>query len=627
MIPGPRPRKLTSPLPEPTPHSQDVSISVSVLTLTAISIDRYYAICHPLRFKSNLSHAKRIIALIWAVSLLIMAPDLIYLSAKRSADLSSAGLDTVLYSDCNYDWSDEASRAFQFVKTILLYLIPFLLMFCAHFLMLRELRRAAAASSSASSLSSSVSGHMLASPPALAQQQQRQRHLSRSQSDLELAAEPHSETSMAQLSDQSSCVLVIAPVDAHLGRNLRQGDRPKRKRCNHHQRSPSMAAQAPHNFKRRRRRLREQARTLLPELLGPSCNGGPLSRPRGDDESSQGSASQCGVRTNSPSSSSSTSSIGRANDGSRRQSEKTLELDRVGAGSRRAYRVRFENCHQQPGELRNGNLCAKSSATKCSETTQLPLPVARATKLPTAEPAETEAEARASEPAAKAQCRPPLGRLKKCIGLRQLLAVVGRSFVVLGGADTAKMEAARPAESTNDVEAAAMGSGSSGNSSRKQIEVGRQSCIAAPPMQATNAPDKERRNGLQQQRPIIKMASSGDASVASDLLRVHCLAAEGECGPFGEELGASGARLTNSPPLLQHCRQSAGGLANRDNGTPMLTMHNQNKLESRRKAAKMLTLIVVLFGICYLPVHLINFLRLVAVCSLDESRHTIGNNH
>lgn len=48
---------------------------------------------------------------------------------------------------------------------------------------------------------------------------------------------------------------------------------------------------------------------------------------------------------------------------------------------------------------------------------------------------------------------------------------------------------------------------------------------------------------------------------------------------------------------------------NQSNNQLSATMHNKSKLDSRRAAAKMLMTIVVLFGICYLPVHLINFLR------------------
>lgn len=35
----------------------------------------------------------------------------------------------------------------------------------------------------------------------------------------------------------------------------------------------------------------------------------------------------------------------------------------------------------------------------------------------------------------------------------------------------------------------------------------------------------------------------------------------------------------------------------------------EDQLASRRKAAKMLIAIVIVFGICYLPVHLMNVLR------------------
>lgn len=117
---------------------------MSVLTLTAISVDRYYAICHPLRFKSSLTEAKRIIVLIWIVSMAVMSPDLVYLSAHPSQELLEAGLDTVLYSDCNYDWTDRSSKLFQFIKTFLLYLLPFALMFCAHYVIMRTLREASA---------------------------------------------------------------------------------------------------------------------------------------------------------------------------------------------------------------------------------------------------------------------------------------------------------------------------------------------------------------------------------------------------------------------------------------------------------------------------------------------------
>jgi hypothetical protein len=50
-------------------YLQTVSVTVSVMTLTSISIDRWYAICHPLKFKSTTSRARTAIIIIWIVGL------------------------------------------------------------------------------------------------------------------------------------------------------------------------------------------------------------------------------------------------------------------------------------------------------------------------------------------------------------------------------------------------------------------------------------------------------------------------------------------------------------------------------------------------------------------------------
>ena len=57
-----------------------MSISVSVLTLMAISVERYQAIVHPLKFTGTKQRARILILSVWILSLLLVLPGAIFLS-------------------------------------------------------------------------------------------------------------------------------------------------------------------------------------------------------------------------------------------------------------------------------------------------------------------------------------------------------------------------------------------------------------------------------------------------------------------------------------------------------------------------------------------------------------------
>ena len=80
---------------------QGVSVSVSVMTLTAISVERYYAICHPLKFKATLRRARVTIAVIWLLSIIILLPDVIVL---QTFPKFPPELQTDLLTSCKPAW-------------------------------------------------------------------------------------------------------------------------------------------------------------------------------------------------------------------------------------------------------------------------------------------------------------------------------------------------------------------------------------------------------------------------------------------------------------------------------------------------------------------------------------------
>lgn len=98
-----------------------ISVSISTFSLVAIAIERYSAICNPLKSRSwqTRSHAYRVIAATWVLSLLIMVPYPVFSSLKEFPK----GNGTVGHM-CRLDWpSKQAEQTWWVLPVYILCLI------------------------------------------------------------------------------------------------------------------------------------------------------------------------------------------------------------------------------------------------------------------------------------------------------------------------------------------------------------------------------------------------------------------------------------------------------------------------------------------------------------------------
>ncbi len=109
-----------------------MTVSVSVLTLTCISIERWYAICHPLKVLSRPSRAKWTIVVIWVSGLIISLPEPISLGTKPLPNIpEGSGL---LLTSCTSFWSRTVRSIYQLCLIIALYFLPLLVIFVTYVL-------------------------------------------------------------------------------------------------------------------------------------------------------------------------------------------------------------------------------------------------------------------------------------------------------------------------------------------------------------------------------------------------------------------------------------------------------------------------------------------------------------
>ncbi|XP_002733613.1 orexin/Hypocretin receptor type 1-like [Saccoglossus kowalevskii] len=120
------------------PYVQVVSMSVSVLTLSAIAVDRYFAICQPLLFKSTAKRTLTIIFSIWLVSFIIPIPQAIVYETE-AADTYKR---TYIYFTKCYEkvWFGTIQQKIYHVALVLvIYVIPLLLIGIAYLFICRQL--------------------------------------------------------------------------------------------------------------------------------------------------------------------------------------------------------------------------------------------------------------------------------------------------------------------------------------------------------------------------------------------------------------------------------------------------------------------------------------------------------
>ncbi|XP_061183699.1 cholecystokinin receptor type A-like [Saccostrea echinata] len=108
-------------------YLQGVSIAVSCFTLVALSLERYFAICRPLKSRSwqTLSHSYKTIIVCWILALGVIMPVPIYIKYREYPQHGAA--------TCREEWPDHDQEiAYSIILPILLLAIPLIIMSLAY---------------------------------------------------------------------------------------------------------------------------------------------------------------------------------------------------------------------------------------------------------------------------------------------------------------------------------------------------------------------------------------------------------------------------------------------------------------------------------------------------------------
>ncbi|CAM1303796.1 HCRTR2 (predicted) [Pycnogonum litorale] len=101
-------------------YFQNSSVYVSILTFSAISVDRWKAICNPLKKKSTSRWVKVTIGVTWTLSLGAGIPHIIWYETKPTLNMNK-----YLYlTDCKPTWGETATETEMWLTLIIVYVLP-----------------------------------------------------------------------------------------------------------------------------------------------------------------------------------------------------------------------------------------------------------------------------------------------------------------------------------------------------------------------------------------------------------------------------------------------------------------------------------------------------------------------
>lgn len=97
----------------------------SILTITAFTVERYVAICHPIKAQtlSNLSRAMKTVIVIWILSCTFALPYPIHTRVFPYVTINGTGIPDSLQCNIPFEWQTGMTYAFQ-ISTFLFFVFP-----------------------------------------------------------------------------------------------------------------------------------------------------------------------------------------------------------------------------------------------------------------------------------------------------------------------------------------------------------------------------------------------------------------------------------------------------------------------------------------------------------------------